>query len=209
MRSSWVAAASGEQPCYVAPTFCSFSRKVSPLRHRKHDMFVVMPSSSLVARLPRQCAASDSRTTGFFPRSSFDDRMTRTRASDSTMSVHTAVAVSNGHSTISRASSRHSGIAKLRDDGGDSEQVAAPRTGRAGGGNEKDAHRLRCHRSVWRGAVAPDVYLSRFIQTNVASSSKTQVLKGGARCPQRAFLRSLPRQRIVDKPLHLQLHRSG
>src|SRR5215207_1823578 len=45
------------------------------------------------------------------------------------------------------------------------------------------------------------------MQFNLHSAPNMKPLKGGARCPQRALVRSLSRQRLGDKPLHLRLHR--
>jgi hypothetical protein len=44
---------------------------------------------------------------------------------------------------------------------------------------------------------------------NYVLREKTNPLKGGARCPQRALVLSLSRQRLGDKPLHLQLQGCG
>ena len=50
--------------------------------------------------------------------------------------------------------------------------------------------------------------LSRIYAVEVRSPPKKRPLKGGARYPQRALARTLSHQRLGDKPLHLQLHRS-
>jgi hypothetical protein len=47
------------------------------------------------------------------------------------------------------------------------------------------------------------------IEPEIDSPMNSDDSQGGARCPQRALARSLSRQRLEDKPLHLQFREVG
>src|SRR5687768_3740536 len=71
---------------------------------------------------------------------------------------------------------------------------------------------MRHHRrqfQVCRKLARADEGSAGSLQSRIVLPIKLQSLNGGTCCPQRVAVRSISRQRLGDKPLHLQLHSSG